>query len=276
MKRALAILLLCTYPAAAWNGTGHRIVAAIAYDQLTPATRDRVDDLIRRHPDYQLFLEFAPRESAARARASFIAASLWADQIKFDARFRRPQAHADWHYINIGFSQDGTPVREAPKPNVVTALEQLSRNIDAEGLVWIIHLVGDIHNPLHAATRFTREDPTGDRGGNDVYVQPGRNLHAYWDGLPGPESASADYVDRQSQQLARSSSPDLRKSFAEWAKEGVELAKREVYSFGPTLGTVNRPVRLSSEYQQTAKSLTRFQLATAGQRLAAMLNRQLP
>ena len=46
-----AILLLATCPAWAWNAAGHRIVAAIAYDQLTPATRARVDDLIRRHPD---------------------------------------------------------------------------------------------------------------------------------------------------------------------------------------------------------------------------------
>ncbi len=276
MRRALAILVFSAMPALAWNSTGHRIVAAIAYDQLTPATRARVDDLIRRHPDYQLFLEFAPRESAARARAAFIAASTWADQIKFDQRFKRKQTHADWHYINIGFSQDGTPLLDAPKPNVVTALEQLSRNLDPEALVWTIHLVGDIHNPLHTATRFTRQDPEGDRGGNSVYVQPGRNLHSYWDGLPGPDAADSAYVDNQARQLKGRPSSDLRQSFAEWAKEGVELAKKVVYAFGQGVGASSQPVRLSRSYQEDAKSLARVQLVTAGQRLAVLLNGQLP
>src|SRR5271156_1332522 len=83
-----ATLLTIAPPASAWNATGHRLVAAIAYDRLTPKTRARVDALIRQHPDYEkLFLRDAPAEPAARARAAFIAAAVWPDNIKGDPRF---------------------------------------------------------------------------------------------------------------------------------------------------------------------------------------------
>ena len=227
----LALFALCR-PTPAWNGTGHRIVAAIAYDALTPSTRARVDDLIRRHPDYQtMFLMGAPSgPPAARARAAFIAASVWADQIKGDSRFydddrrdARPTplqlGYSDmarrqyWHFVNIPFTQDGTRLRDARTPNVVTEIERLSRAVakpagdpanPVYALPWLLHLVGDIHNPLHAATRFTRDDPSGDRGGNAVYVEPGRTLHGFWDGLPGPDPSSASYIDREASRLRSS------------------------------------------------------------------------
>src|SRR5882757_2823224 len=83
-----AMLFSLAPPATAWNATGHRLIAAIAYDRLKPKTRARVDALIRQHPDYEkIFLRDAPTEPAARARAAFIAASVWPDQIKGDPRF---------------------------------------------------------------------------------------------------------------------------------------------------------------------------------------------
>src|SRR5580658_1347779 len=85
---AWAATLALSSPAFAWNATGHRIVAAIAYDRLTPEARSRVDALIRHHPDYEtMFLRDAPSDPAARARSAFIAAAVWADVIKGDPRF---------------------------------------------------------------------------------------------------------------------------------------------------------------------------------------------
>ncbi len=299
---ALALLLL-QFPTQAWNGTGHRVIAAIAYDTLTPATRARVDDLVRRHPDYQrYFLQNAPSDPAARARAAFIAASVWADQIKSDPRFydddrrdTRPTPllpgfpdmarHQYWHFVNLPFTQDGSRLRDPRAPHVVTEIERLSRALarpvgdpanPVYALPWLLHLVGDIHNPLHSATRFTREDPGGDRGGNAVYVEPGRNLHSYWDGLAGPDPSSATYVDHLADQLLRSNrleSDNL--SPVSWAQEGVERAKKTVYTFGRASGTQNRPVSLSTGYRAEAKELAGKQLASAGYRLSALLNRQL-
>jgi gliding motility-associated-like protein len=78
------VVLLAASPAAAWNATGHRIIAAIAYDNLTPIARARVDALIRLHPDYAAtFAAGAPGD----ARAAFIATSYWPDLIRNDPRF---------------------------------------------------------------------------------------------------------------------------------------------------------------------------------------------
>jgi hypothetical protein len=290
-------------PAGAWNGTGHKIVAAVAYDALKPSTRARVDDLIRRHPDYErLFLQDAPGDPHRRARAAFLNASVWADQIRSDPRFydedrRAPRPtpllpgfpdmarHASWHYINLPFSQDGTPLRDPPKPNAVTEIERLARAVarpvgdpanPVYALPWLIHLVGDLHNPVHAVARFSREYPQGDRGGNDVLVKPGRNLHAFWDGQPGPDPATWPFIEAVIQQLpsVRVTGPAIDP--VGWAQEGLELARREVYTFGPRSGTPARPVTLSQRYLENAKSLSREQLAKAGLRLAALLNQQLP
>jgi len=298
----VALLLLLQFPSQGWNATGHRVIAAIAYDALTPATRARVDDLLRRHPDYQTyFLRNAPTgNSAARARSAFIAASIWADQIKSDPRFydddrrdARPTPlqrgypdmgrHQYWHFVNIPFTQDGTRLRAPSPPHVVTEIERLSRALtrpvgDAANpvyaLPWVLHLVGDLHNPLHAATRFTRDDPNGDRGGNAFYVQPGRNLHSFWDGLAGTDPSSDAYIDRMARRLGPKASNNSQDA-ASWAQEGVELAKLKVYTFGRISNAQDRPIRLNRAYQESAKLLAEKQLSAAGARLAGLLNRAL-
>src|SRR5437762_738607 len=92
--RALGLLAAWTAtcflatPAFSWNSTGHRIVAAIAYDRLTPTARARVDALIAHHPDYSTILtRDAPADPKGRARWAFIIAAEWPDHIKGDSRF---------------------------------------------------------------------------------------------------------------------------------------------------------------------------------------------
>src|SRR5215469_12334814 len=96
MRPALSLcsIFLITIPANAWNATGHSIIAAIAYDRLNPKTRARVDDLIRRHPDYETILTHgAPANPAARARFAFISAAVWPDLIKRRPSLLRRYAH---------------------------------------------------------------------------------------------------------------------------------------------------------------------------------------
>lgn len=290
-------------PVAAWNVTGHKIISAMTYDQLTATAKARVDELIRSHPDYQShFLRGVPvnMTPAARARAAFINASIWPDQIRDDPRFYNEERigaqsppllagfpdmgrHTNWHYINIPFSQDGTPLREAPKPNAVTEIERLTNAIAsgsgsnrAYALPWLMHLVEDLHNPLHTVARFSRENPDGDRGGNLIFVKPGGNLHAFWDSLGGGDPKNSKFIDQEAKKLLRTGTkyPISIEPF-EWALEGEQEAKKSVYTFGNSSGTPNQPIPLSREYQMRAKQLYTEEFYTAAARLAEILNRQL-
>ncbi|MEO8099007.1 MAG: S1/P1 nuclease [Acidobacteriota bacterium] len=296
----VAVGLVVATPAPAWNGTGHRIIAAIAYDRLKPAARRSVDELIHRHPDYQaIFLKDAPSDPARRARWAFMNASVWPDIIRSDPRFYSEDRsdsiptpvlpgfpdmgrHARWHFVNLPFSQDGTRPRQAALPNVVSELERLLKIVDRPisdpanpvyALPWILHLVGDIHNPLHTVQRYSREFPNGDQGGNLVFVDGGRTLHSYWDSLAGPDSANMGIVEGQVQQITQLRIEPGSLKPSKWAAEGAEMANRDVYTFGPQNGSRERPLILTAPYKERAKNLYLNKLALAGERLAALLNR---
>jgi hypothetical protein len=302
-----AALIACILPTLpAWNETGHRLTAAIAYDNLTPQTRARVDALLKRHPDYNTLLtKNAPSDPAGRARAAFLVASYWPDIIRNDPRFydetranakQTPKlkgfpsmaSHPQWHYVDFNFSLDATPIPPIEFPN---ALEQISRLTtavsakDAEqaaySLPWLIHLAGDVHNPLHTVSRYTKAFPKGDRGGNDVWVRPTRtgapsmNLHAFWDGLGGTDPSPA-YVDRYAKELLAAYTAPVPDTHPEtWVVEGFYNARAVAYTFGPDNGTRENPIALTRVYEDAAQVTARERLAAAGLRLAALLNAQL-
>lgn len=289
---AWTAVLTLVVPAQAWNATGHRVVAAIAYDRLTPAARAQVDALLHKHPDLK---NLAPRDA-------FLAAAVWPDVIKGDTRFyddTRANAqptpllpgfpsmarHTNWHYIDIPFSPDGTPLEQPKSPNALEQLERLLKALgpkDAEAtydIPWLIHIEGDVHQPLHCSSRFVKSEPHGDQGGNLVYVTPGRNLHALWDDIAGSDTSPA-YVNNLAEGIAaefvqhNGAHPRLSKNPKKWIEEGFELAKSEVYTFGPETGSREHPIALPSTYESNARNVARVRLAVAGFRLAAALNRR--
>jgi hypothetical protein len=298
MRRFALGLLLLTLPLQAplqaWNATGHRIVGAIAYDRLTAKARARVDELLRQHPDFKMLM----------GRDAFLAASVWPDAIRGDTRFyddTLPNAqptpllsgfaslgflsmarHTNWHYIDLPFSPDGTPLEPTPSPNALIELRRILKEADlsAYDLPWLVHLTGDVHQPLHCTSRFTKSQPHGDQGGNLVYVMPGRNLHALWDDLAGSVTTDA-YVNRYAAEItaefvkARGQQPRLSKDPKKWVDEGFDLAKREVYTFGPETGSREHPLPLPPAYEENARRIARIQIAKAGFRLAAALNAKL-
>jgi hypothetical protein len=289
MRRFLIGLLLLTLPLEAWNATGHRIVAAIAYDRLNPRAKARVDELLKRHPD----LANLP------SRDAFLTAAVWPDAIKGDPRFyddtqpipkvtpRLPgfpsmARHTNWHYVDLPFSPDGTPLEPPKTPNALTELRRIlkQRNLTVYDLPWLIHLTGDVHQPLHCTSRFTQSEPHGDQGGNLVFVTPGRNLHALWDDLAGSDTGNA-HVDRFAAEAAAEFAPangvgsPLSTDPKRWVDEGFSLAKSEVYTFGTATGSREKPIPLPEGYEAHARQIARVQLAKAGFRLAAVLNVKL-
>ena len=272
------------------------------------STADKVDILLKLNHDYSKWTAGAPDEETAR-RYAFVHAATWADDIKtkeygytrddvssptagqnigYDDR----NQHAYWHYKDVAFSPDGTPL---PQPDAVDALTQLKVMIAAlpassgasdvvrsYDLVWIIHMVGDVHQPLHAISRYTREVSNGDGGGNAESIIPATGeviaLHAYWDrifgGYSSPYGALFDAGDKDgiatikvNKTSAQIADPEI------WIQESAELAKTFAYAPPVSLGT--NPVMLSREYETNARNIARSQAALAAARLANLINNAL-
>jgi len=300
VRRALAILLL-TNQAWAWNATGHRIASAIAYDLLTDKARRRVDASLAAHPDYAAWSRDTPADPLSRARAVFLAASVWPDEIRSDKRFHddtRENApptpllagfpsmarHVNWHYIDVPISVDNAPSQPPQPPNALTELRRILKEInnqqlqvEAYDLPWLIHLEEDVYQPLHCVSRFLKSKPHGDAGGDNVYVTPGRNLHALWDAASGTDLSDsyvnrvaaevwAEFIERNGRHAHASKDPGA------WVSEGVQLAIHDVYTFGLDTGVRDQPIALTEQYQLNVHRIARTRLALAGFRLAAVLN----
>jgi len=298
---ACAALVGLALPAAAWNATGHRIVAAIAYERLTPQARAKVDQLIKDHPDYTaLFTKDAPSDPAARARAAFLYAATWPDVIRGDYRFydetrkdvmptpllpgfTSMERHTTWHYYDIPYAPDGAKPDHQLPPHALSELRRLMAEmgkvapaLEAYDLPWLEHLAGDVHQPLHATSRFLKSQPKGDAGGNFVYIAPNTNLHAVWDNVSGTDITDI-FVSEYASAVAAEFPAPKRLSIdpKRWLEESFELVKSDVYTFGLETGSKEHPLILPAGYEEKARRIARQRIALAGYRLAAVLNQRL-
>jgi hypothetical protein len=166
----VAAALLIPAPAHAWGALGHRLVARLAYAQLTPQARAQIAGLL-----------------AGEAEPSLAGIANWADDLR-DNDPDLGKRTSRWHYVNIG-SHDCAYKAERDCRNgdcVVEAIQRQSAILADRGkpkaerlqaLKFVVHFVGDVHQPLHASN-------TSDRGGNDFQVNyrgQGSNLHSVWD-----------------------------------------------------------------------------------------------
>ena len=152
----------CTLPAPsrAWDAGGHMISARIALDRLSPESRARVEALVPLAPDLR-----QPRAGKQARAYDFVSLAAWMDDVKPSGQ---REALATWHYINVGCGQDPHEVGEQ---NALDALNlaaivlrsEAAPKVKAEWLAIAIHLIGDVHQPLHASGR--------DRGGNDFWIR---------------------------------------------------------------------------------------------------------
>jgi hypothetical protein len=301
-----------------WDASGHRAMAAIAYDRLSEGTRRRVDSLLRVHPDLDSLAVNVDANTAAGVRELFLRLSVWPDRIRRDRRFYdelNPSAsptpllpgfpsmasRSTWHYLPRGFSTDGTPTQVLTAPNAVTAMpgfadaladHGIPASVRAYGLGWLVHVIGDLHQPLHGISRASAAHPNGDSGGNAEWVQIGEasidtsNLHAVWDGMVRRTARDVP-LDELAQQLVAelpidSASADLHipsgAAFADavqrWADESAVLSRYVVYAF-PTRTAGGPPPRLPDAYLALAGGIARERITLAAYRLAALLEARL-
>jgi hypothetical protein len=303
----LAASLLLPQVALAWNGAGHMTVARIAYANLTPSTRARVNLLLRQHPDFTRLRAGLSASNPDFNLIIFLRAATWPDDIKSDPRFFEDggtptvlragfpsmERHREWHFIDTPFSTDGTPTAQPPTPNAITELPRLiseignssvAPNLQAYDLVWLIHLTGDVHQPLHATSRFTSKHgpPEGDRGGNAFKIAvPGssiNNLHSFWDDLLGTDIGVPEVKARAASIMNQF--PPQNPAAADitpqdWVDESFNAAKQTVYTIGPDGRNSPRPT-VTNAYRSKARRLANERAALAGYRLAAVINSRLP
>lgn len=294
--------LLWSTPAHAWDELGHRVVARIAWDHMTPAARAGAIRLLQSAPPNSGIAELMPRTGSMeeRQREWFVLAAVWADMIRDRDHPGARYAHSDWHYVNFFWEQlpDGTRRERPDVPRAGFLVDQLQRigqslgsatvpdSAEAIDLMWALHLVGDGHQPLHNSARITARDTAGDRGGNSFElggIYPFNQLHGYWDALVGfavpwlPEDRSeADYVGSIARRIARDypqprlSGQLLPGQFEEWSKQGMRIAKNVAYPSWLIRGQPAPP-----RYRPYAWNAAEVRVALAGYRLADLLNRRL-
>jgi hypothetical protein len=308
MKRILLLVFLTVWPARAfaWNPYGHMVVAASAWDQITNKTvRKRIVALLKLNPQYADWVQGVPASS--RDRIAFMMAATWPDFIKKDPQYtadgtengNRPASvpessqnkgyvdklmHKYWHFIDVPFSPDGTATQPPDFVNARTQIEafrtalksaDLSDDIRSYDLVWLEHLVGDVHQPLHCISRFDTTQPDGDNGGNLVKLSgTPANLHAFWDDALGPASGDAAAALAAARKLPPPPAGQAKEtSVATWIDESFQAAKTHVYRTPIDVGA--GPFTVDTTYTNAAEALARKRAALAGARLAHLLTAAL-
>jgi hypothetical protein len=293
-----AVMILSATPAWGWDDEGHMMVAAVAWDHLGDASRARVTALLKLNPDYVTWI--ADTTPAERDRIAFVRAATWADAIKSEAGYEndgnRPEGpdaarnigyadhlqHRYWHFIDLPLSTDGTAVVAPATPNVQTQIHtftaaigssDVSDDIKSYDLVWLEHLVGDAHQPLHATSRFSRSLPLGDQGGNLVALcaRPcHEELHFYWDDILGTNrTAGAALAEAATLPPTSPRAADIADESV-WVRESLDAARR--YAYAAPIGDGRGPYSLDSRYREAAQAVARERVALAGVRLANLIN----
>jgi hypothetical protein len=260
--------LIITTRAAAWGPVGHETIAYIAQDTLTPAAKAKIKSLLAQGDD-------------------LASISNWADKVRM---FGRPDT-APWHFIDLPIRKDLKLKDEQDYcPNSDCVLNQLQifqgilgdvskpKSKRLEALKFIVHFMGDLHQPLHCAD-------DNDRGGNEKLVRfkdPGKpghgakiKLHALWDHLI--ESKTGEDPRELATALEKGITPGERAAWTKgseknWAFESYLIAKTKIYP-GMDPGTqdyTDKP--LPTNYFDKMRPIVDHQLEKAGIRLAFILN----
>jgi S1/P1 nuclease len=284
----------------AWSGPSHAAVAAMAYRELAadPTLQSNLTDLLKNHPKFLAWqAEFKAKKKNFPKELDlgmflFIRAATWPDDIrgtgnKFD--------HPNWHFVDYPLHPPTFTTGPSPSPDddvlfgIKEGLDTLrDKNADpvarAAMLSWLIHLVGDIHQPLHCATLITAtfKAPDGDRGGNGFLVyrtqaakqqKQTTKLHSYWDQQLGsaitPDPAKALGNAKQLTTLhPRDSLSELShgSDVQLWSFESRDDAISDAYEFKDKALVMRRV--LPTGYATNAKNVAKRRLALAGYRLS--------
>jgi hypothetical protein len=259
---ALAVALASPTPAHAWGPHGHRITARLAEARLTPAARAAVRELLHKGD-------------------TLVDIANWADDEGHDA----VPGSAPWHYVNVPITAPRYDPRYCPGGDCVVARIKHFRSVLADrraplrdrqrALLFLVHLVGDVHQPLHVGDNH-------DKGGNQTQIQflgQGSNLHRLWD------SGMINDIDRNENAWVERISPLLtaenvrswsQGSVEDWATESLIDAQKAYFFPAGARHPIASGTRIGNDYVAFGRPILERRLAQAGVRLANELNALLP
>jgi len=243
----ISVLLLVASTAAPWGAIGHRIVGRIAEQHLSPEARQYLQALLG-------------SETLAQV-------STWPDDMRSDPAWH----HADpWHYVNIGDDETYETAPKHPEGDVVEAIQRFSAVLQdsqaaphdkSVAVKFLVHLVGDIHQPLHVGRRE-------DKGGNTIQVQwfgVPSNLHKVWDEqlIEVEKLSFSEFAAFLAPPTADEVATWQQSTILDWVREAMRL-RPQVYAIGDG--------QLGYAYSYKQMPTVKERLLRAGVRLAGLLN----
>jgi hypothetical protein len=244
------LVAVMSFQALSWGQVGHRVTGAIAEQYLTPEAQRAIDRLLI-------------NEDLAEA-------STYADEMRANpSEFWKKTANP-WHYVNVFDGKTYSDVAPPPEGNAVTALEMFSKQLKSKqssfaekqlALRFIVHIIGDLHQPFHAGNGK-------DRGGNDVKLKffwEDSNLHRVWD---------SGLIDRQNLSYTEWTKILSRKISDQQANEWMEVDPKVWIAESKKLRANLYPDSdtLSWDYQYQNLPIVKERLQMGGVRIAAFLN----
>lgn len=281
MRRLLAFLLLLAAlpsPAQAWWEYGHETVAAVALRSVAPRTRAAIQQLLRHQK--QLATPTCPARTIEEA-------SVWPDCVKgLGDRFSYAYP---WHFQDVDICKPFDLHSACAGGNCVSAQIARAQRMVADpalptrerlmALIFLVHFVGDLHQPLHSA------EHDGDQGGNRLHLAYGAmtrtNLHSVWDGLLADRAISTAPAGAAG--ILSTLDPAERKRLAagsieDWSRESWQLARDQAYGgVAPDICKAGVPAhpKLSEAQIEALVPVVRQQIARGGLRLARLLDEAL-
>jgi len=292
----LAVGCISAFQAQAWDPTGHMLIGEIAWNHLDPAVREKVAPLVAQAANHQ---------NMGRPY-NFTTVGCWMDDLRADKDY----AWSKWHYVDGPWTSSGTPFVEPEAPHLLWAIDQCIAQLkkpDASekertiAVSQLIHLIGDLHQPLHTTT-------WDDKGGNgylvfgipfsDLMAKQGGNLHTFWDKafrFDGVNGQNVEQYPGLSKIEERPSAPreEPLKSIADAIEKNYPPDSlfqletlgthrdwaRESHVIGCLAGYPDVPhprdtggVKLDPEFVHRANGIANQRIALAGYRLARLLD----
>lgn len=262
-------------------------ISQIASTRMCDDTLKKVNDLVA---------NFSLPNSGLPQNAGIVQAVCWPDAMKY---FGIAEMN-DWHFVNRPYSPDGFPIPTGVDfPMQVQQADRMiwefedtvNANLNEKlqwalqyALIYLLHLVGDIHQPLHTIELFSKDHPTGDGGGNDIIIHVDGttiDLHSVWDTIcwqfpsnynqplsNDARSALNGYADKivaRYKDTITKEEENVWNSTA-WSVEGYDLAVKYAYA------GVHNGTTLTSDYLEQCKGVAERRIVLAGMRLAHLLD----